>query len=489
MAGPPSHTERLTRLDFEHLWHPFTPMRQWRQSTPCIIERGEGFELIDTEGRRYIDGFSSLWCNVHGHRVPEIDNAVRAQLDRVAHATMLGHATEPAIEFAARLIGATDRAFGQRHGAPDAGRLNKVFYSDAGATAVEVALKMAIGRHHHRGQARRDTFVGVSGAYHGDTVGAMSIGFSPVFHDPFRAMTFRCAWAPAPDARLARGGSREWPAYDGARRRLARDTALDALDALLDQIGDRCAGVVVEPLMQGAAGMIDQPEGYLAGLAARARDRGALVIADAVATGFGRTGTMFACEEEGVRPDILCLAKGISGGYLPLAATVCTDEIAAAFEGEPRERRTLYHGHTYTGNPLACAAALASLDLFERDDILANVRRNAGSMRERLRESLRGHPHVGDVRQRGVMVGVELVAQRDPWTPFDAPERVGARVCEAARERGLLIRPLADVVVLMPAPAMDRGTLDRLLDLAVDAISRFAYPATEGRRAAAGSVH
>jgi adenosylmethionine-8-amino-7-oxononanoate aminotransferase len=468
----PAHDyARLRALDAAHVWHPFTPMRQWREAEPIIIDRAEGFELIDVRGGRFVDGHSSLWCNVHGHRVPEIDRAVRDQLERVAHSTLLGAANTPSIEFAARLVRACAQSLGD-----DPARLSKVFYSDSGATATEAAFKMAIGHHFHSGRPERNVFVGVSGAYHGDTVGAMSVGYSESMHAPFRRMLFDCQWAPAPD--VARqdhptGGAREWPSWDAARRTRVRDWALARLDETLERVGDRCAGVVVEPLMQGAAGMIEQPEGYLAGLAHRARDRSLLIIADEVAVGFGRTGTLLACEQEGVKPDILCLGKGISGGYLPLAATLCTDAVAPSFEGEPHERRTLYHGHTYTGNPLACAAALASLDLFERNGVLDNVLANSERIRTMLRDALRDHPHVGDVRNRGVMTGIELVASREPWTPFDPARRVGAAVCAAALDRGVLIRPLGDVVILNPAPAMDRGTLGRLLGALVETIIGF----------------
>ncbi len=470
-ADPARDYDRLRALDAAHVWHPFTPMRQWRAAEPLIIERAEGFELFDVRGRRFIDGHSSLWCNVHGHRVPEIDHAVREQLECIAHSTLLGAANTPSIEFAARLVRACARSLGD-----EPPRLSKVFYSDSGATATEAAFKMAMGHHFHSGRPQRTVFVGVSGAYHGDTVGAMSVGFSESMHAPFRPMLFDCRWSPAPD--VARrdspsGSEQEWPSWDAGRRTRVRNWALARLDETLDAVGDRCAGVAVEPLMQGAAGMVEQPEGYLTGLAQRARERGLLLIADEVAVGFGRTGTLLACEQEGVKPDILCLAKGISGGYLPLAATLCTDAVAASFEGEPHERRTLYHGHTYTGNPLACAAAMASLDLNERNAVLDNVLANSERIRTTLRDALRDHPRVGDVRNRGVMTGIELVASREPWTPFDPARRVGAAVCAAALEHGALIRPLGDVVILNPAPAMDRGTLGRLLDAVVRTIVAF----------------
>jgi len=452
--------QHLTALDHAHVWHPFTPMKQWRESPPLIIEAGEGDELIDIDGNRYIDGVSSLWCNVHGHRVPAIDQAVRDQLDRIAHTTMLGLANVPATELAARLCAI----------AP--GALNKVFYSDAGATATEVAFKMAMGYWYHTGQPRRDTFVAIEGAYHGDTTGAMSIGYSDVFHRPFKSMTFHTEFVPPPPEDAARG--------------------LASLEAKLTALGDRVAAVVIEPLVQGAAGMIVQPPGYLVGVAELCRKHGTLLIADEVATGFGRTGRMFACEHENVAPDIMCLGKGITGGYMPLAATLCTDEIAAAFEGDLHEMRTLYHGHTYTGNPLACAAALASLDLFESTNLLEAINRKAARLAERLAEldDRDRFPFVHEVRQCGLMIGIELAqaASREPQAAAggtalgdfgESPHmvksgsrRLGYEVCDAARAQGVIVRPLGDVVILMPPPAITDEHLERLADVVIETIGK-----------------
>ena len=455
--------QRLIRLDHAHVWHPFTPMRQWRQAAPIVIEAGEADELIDADGRRYIDGVSSLWCNVHGHRVPEIDRAVREQLDRIAHTTMLGLVNVPATELAARLCRL----------AP--GPLNKVFYSDAGATATEVAFKMAVGHAYHTGRPRRDTFIALEGAYHGDTTGAMSIGYSDVFHRPFKPMIFHTEFVPPPR-----------PPEDAA-------CGLASLESRLAQLGERIAAVVVEPLVQGAAGMVMQPPGYLRGVADLCRRHGVLLIADEVATGFGRTGRMFACEHEGVEPDILCLGKGLSGGYLPLAATLCTDPVAAAFEGELHEMKTLYHGHTFTGNPLACAAALASLDLFASRDVLGAVNRKAARLAERLAalDDRRRFPFVREVRQRGLMVGIELAQPAsgpEPAAPGggtalgdfgESPHllragarRLGYEVCDACRDAGVIVRPLGDVGVLMPPLAVTDAHLDRLAEVVIEAIGR-----------------
>lgn len=472
MSALSTDLERLIALDHAHVWHPFTAMRQWRERNPIIIERAEGFELIDAEGKRYIDGYSSLWCNVHGHRVAEIDEAIREQLERIAHATMLGAATVPAIELAAMLVELANRVTPS----VDSPRLNKVFYTDAGATATEVAFKMAAGHHFHRGDRERDTFLAVQGGYHGDTVGAMSVGFLRSMHEPFERMVFSTRHTPAPDARAeppSPGLEREWPNWDDERRRRACAAALQSLETSLQEHGRRVAALVVEPLMQGAGGMIEHPDGFLREASRLCREHGASLIADEVATGLARTGAMLACDHERVRPDILCLAKGLTGGYLPLAATLCTDSIAESFEGEPHENRTLYHGHTYTGNPLGAAAARASLALMERRDTVANAVRLGAIIRIRLRESLADHAHVGDVRQRGVMTGIELIESRAPWRSFDSARRVGAAVCDAARQSGVMIRPLGDVVILNPAPGMDETTLHRMLDVVIDAIRRF----------------
>ncbi len=478
--------KRLAALDHAHVWHPFTPMRQWRQHEPLIIQAAAGDELIDARGNRYIDGIASVWCNVHGHRVPAIDAAIRDQLDRVAHVTMLGQANVPATELAARLAQI----------AP--GELTQVFYSDSGATATEVAFKMAIGYWFHTGQPRRDTFIALSGAYHGDTTAAMSIGYSELFHRPFKPMVFHTEFVDPPRVAAARGSADgKWPLEDEAACAQACDAALRAMATRLDKLGDRCAGVVVEPRVQGAAGMVMQPPGYLAGVQRLCREHGTLLIADEVATGFGRTGTMFACEHEGVEPDLMALGKGITGGYLPLAATLATRRIAEAFEGELHEFRTLYHGHTYTGNPLAAAAALASLDLFAADDVLAGVRRRAQRLARRLdplRDGAR-YPCVADVRQCGLMVGIELAepgaAAGKSWLAGsqapgggsalgdfgetaapDPPRRLGYDVCRAALEHGVIVRPLGDVVVLMPPLSINDAHLDTLAAVVVEQIGR-----------------
>jgi adenosylmethionine-8-amino-7-oxononanoate aminotransferase len=443
-------TADLRRLDTARVWHPFTPMlEQAREETP-IIAGGEGFYLIDTDGRRYLDGISSLWCNIHGHRVPEIDRAIREQLDRIAHSTLLGLANVRSIHLAAELV----------RRAPQG--LNHVFFSDNGSTAVEAALKIAWQYYRQRGTGaeNRDLFVSFSGAYHGDTVGSVSVGGIDLFHATYGGLLFKTVKVPAPASyRLPAGFTGDsYRAYCEAE-----------LIRVMAESGGRVAGVVVEPLVQGAAGILVHPAGWLRKIRDLTRAHDILLIADEVATGFGRTGTLFACEQENVQPDLLCLSKGITGGYLPLAATLAGDAIYEAFLAEPAEGKTFFHGHTYTGNPLACAAALASLELFEKNNVLGNVRANTGLMAGRLAE-LDDHPHVGQVRQKGIMAGIELVADPSSQAPFAPELRVGHRVALAARRRGVIIRPLADVIVLMPAPAMPGTLVDELCTAAFASI-------------------
>ncbi|HEX8912179.1 MAG TPA: adenosylmethionine--8-amino-7-oxononanoate transaminase [Humisphaera sp.] len=448
-------TADLRRLDKQHLWHPFTPMKLWLESDPLVITAAEGMHLIDSDGRRYLDGVSSLWCNVHGHRVPEIDEAIRRQLDKVAHTTMLGLASEPASLLGERLAQLVPSS------------LTKVFYSDAGATATEVAFKMAAQYWYNVGRPEKTEFVGFAEAYHGDTVGAMSIGRVPAFHKPYFPMLFKTHFAPSPYVyRFDVEAPGPAEAADLVKRYCA-----GALEAILQQHGPTIAAVCIEPMVQGAGGIIVHPPGFLWEVARLCRQYGVLLIADEVAVGFGRTGRMFACEQEGVRPDLMCVGKGITGGYLPLSATFATEEIFEAFLGDPWEGKTFYHGHTYTGNPLASAAALASLELFEKNKLLAHVSTTAGKLWHLL-QPLRDLPHVGDVRQLGFMVGIELVEDKATKKPFDPKRRVGAAVCLACRKHGVIIRPLGDVVVLMPPLAMGEEDLRKIVEAVGTEVSR-----------------
>lgn len=443
-------TAQLREWDLTHVWHPFTPMLEYAREITPIIVGGEGFELIDSDGRRYLDGTSSLWCNVHGHRVPELDQALKDQIDRISHSTLLGLANGPSAELAHELV---------RLAPPG---LNHVFYSDDGATAVEAALKMAFQYHVHRGAdpRRKNLFVSLGEAYHGDTIGAVSLGGVEVFHRMFGSLLFETLKVPTPGAyRLPAGMTRE--------RYLQHCD--DVLVQTLEEHHERIAGFVIEPLVQGAAGMLVHPHGYLKRVRELTRQYGIPLIADEVFVGFGRTGTLFACEQEAVVPDLFCIAKGLTGGYLPLAATLATDEIYNAFLDEPSAGKTFYHGHTYTGNQLGCAVALASCRLFQTNHVLANVQKNARIMRA-WAEQLRDHPHVGDIRQCGVILALELVRDRNENVPFAASERIGHRITLAAMRHDVLIRPVGDVIVVMPAPAMPEDILRRLLDATQSAI-------------------
>jgi adenosylmethionine-8-amino-7-oxononanoate aminotransferase len=447
-ANDLDNARRYVERDNAFLWHPFTPMKQWLDvgdEPGRVIVSGEGFELIDHHGRRFIDGFGSLWCNLHGHRVPEIDEAIRRQLDRIAHSTLLGHASVPSIELAQRLVKLSPPG------------LDKVFYSDSGATAVEVALKMAYQFHRNRGQTQRRRFLALSQSYHGDTIGSVSLGGINTFHEIFRPLLFEATFVDSPNP------------YHHPAGRQAGDIVLRQVDDILtEKAGEYCA-VIVEPLVQGAAGILTHPAGFLKGLRELTRKHDVLLITDEVATGFCATGKLFACEHEGVSPDLMTLGKRLTGGYLPIAATLATREIFDAFCGEIADGRTFYHGHTFTGNALGCAAAVASIDLIESSSLIDKLPAKAERISSQLLE-VKKHPNVGDVRQCGLMIGIELVADRDAQKPFDPSERVGAKVCHAARRRGIIIRPLGDVVVLMPAPAMDADTLDRLLSATIETI-------------------
>lgn len=417
-------TEKLLALDRAHLWHPFTQMQAWPDDDPIVVERADGNYLVDTLGRRFFDGISSLWTNVHGHNVPALNAAVAEQLKRVAHSTLLGQASVTSIQLATRIAQLTP---------PD---LSKVFFSDSGSTAVEVALKMAYQYWRHRGEPQRRRFAALNNAYHGDTVGSVSLGGIELFHECFKDLLFPVVRLPSPHPYR----------WNGSR---PLEESLSQTADILAQHRHELAAVVVEPLVQGAAGIVVHPKGYLAGLAKLCRRFDILLICDEVATGFGKTGTLFAIEQESVVPDFLCLAKGLSGGYLPLAATVTTNRVYEAFLGAPHEAKTFFHGHTYTGNALACAAALANLELLTQPTMLPNVRANSATLAELL-EPLRNLSSVGDVRICGLMAGVELVADKATKTSHAASLRTGFQVCRKARDFGVLLRPLGDVVVLMP---------------------------------------
>jgi adenosylmethionine-8-amino-7-oxononanoate aminotransferase len=443
------NADELAAWDHAYLWHPFTQMADWLAEEPLIIAAAEGAYLIDTSGERYLDGVSSLWCNIHGHRRPELDAALRAQVDRVAHSTLLGLANVPSIVLAKRLVDITPA------------RLTRVFYSDAGATAVEIALKMAFQYWRLRGDTHRSQFVALTESYHGDTLGAMSVGHSETFHRFFEPLLFPCLKLNPPHVYRWQRGMSETQALHAA---------VAEAQALFASRGSDIAALIVEPLMQGAAGMWTQPPGYVRALRDMTQRHGVLLICDEVATGFGRTGKMFAVEHEQVEPDLMCLGKGISGGYLPLAATLASEDIFQAFLGRYEEFKTFFHGHTYTGNPLACAVAVASLDVFAHDRVLENVTARSRQLQEILQRDFLPLTHVGDIRQQGLMVGVELVRDRHTRRPYSPAEKVGMRVIMEARRRGVIVRPLGNVVVLMPPLSIGEAELDRLCAIVRDAM-------------------
>jgi adenosylmethionine-8-amino-7-oxononanoate aminotransferase len=464
-------TERLRQRDKAALWHPFTQMADWEKDAPLIIERGEGNYLFDTEGRKYFDGVSSLWVNLFGHGRREIDDAVRAQLDRMAHSTFLGLSHPPAIELAEKLLAV----------APPG--LSRVFYSDNGSTAMEIAIKMAFQywRQREGGAEERREFLTFSEAYHGDTIGSVSAGGIDLFHRIFRPLLFSTRRVPAPHCyRCPYGLSRPSCGLFCAER--MEEEVRGRKDAL--------AAAIVEPLVQGAAGMLLMPEGYLARLRAVTRECGVLLICDEVATGFGRTGTMFACTQEGVSPDIMAVAKGMTGGYLPLAATLATEDIYRAFLGRYEEFKTFFHGHSYTANPLGCAAAIATLSIFEREDVLMRVSRLGRTMERALAE-LSGHRNVGEIRRKGLMAGIEIVADRTTRERFPPEKKVGQRVVRKVRERGVILRPLGDVIVLMPplsSTEEEIRSLVRSASWAIDAVLGGGH-AWGGHSADAGGGH
>jgi adenosylmethionine-8-amino-7-oxononanoate aminotransferase len=457
-AAPPDaqpRHERLAALDRAHVWHPFTQMQTWLTplpgDEPVIIDHARGSWLFDTKGRKYLDAISSLWVNIHGHRKTEIDHAIRLQLEYVAHTTLLGLASPPSIELAAELCRRAPRFEGQPV-------LNKVFYSDSGSTAVEVALKIAFQHWKLRGKPKKTRFIALAEAYHGDTLGAVSIGGMDLFHQIFYPLLFDVLRVPTPYVY-------RWPT--GARHCL--EAAALAAEALIAGRHEEVAAFVVEPLVQGAAGMITHPPGYLRRIAKACREYGVLLVCDEVATGFGRTGTLFASEQERVVPDIMCLAKGLTGGYLPLAATVVTDEIYESFLGPFESRRTFFHGHSYTGNPLACAAALASLRIFDEEHTLEHGWQMAQRLEAGLKE-IGKLEHVGDVRQRGLMIGIELVKDKRSKEEYPYEDRVGHRVCIAGRKREIMLRPLGNVVILVPPLSINAAEVDLLVEATRDSI-------------------
>jgi adenosylmethionine-8-amino-7-oxononanoate aminotransferase len=435
--------------DRRYLWHPFTQMKDWQEEEPLIIVAGDGVWLEDIQGRRYLDGVSSLWVNLHGHRKAEIDQAIREQINRISHTTLLGLANLPSVELAEQLIKIT---------APLG--LAKVFYSDSGSEAVEVSLKLAFQYWQHKGVKTKTKFIYLENAYHGDTLGAVSVGGVELFHKVFQPLLFPTYKTASPYCYRCSLG------YSPSSCKLA---CLGDLEEILRQHEEEIAAVIIEPLLQAAGGIIVHPRGYLKGVRELTTRYNTLLITDEIATGFGRTGKMFACEHEGVSPDLMTVAKGLTAGYLPLAATLTSEEVFLAFLGDYAECKTFFHGHTYTGNPLACAAAIANLRIFAEEKTLEQLPPKIDLFSKRLQEFWE-LPGVGDIRQIGLVAGVELVRDKQTKEPYAWEEKMGIRVCSACRSRGLILRPLGNVIVLMPPLAITEAELNLMLDIVAEAI-------------------
>lgn len=440
----------LERLDKSLIWHPFTQMSDWLDEEPLVIASGEGSHLIDIYGRSYLDGVSSLWVNIHGHRCREIDQAIIKQLSHISHSTFLGLSNVPAIELARRLLSIAPH------------NLGRVFYSDNGSTAVEVALKMAF-QYWQQGPEpsfKKTSFISFVNGYHGDTVGSVSLGGIDLFHKIYKPLLFKTIKVPSAYCYRCYL-NKEYPSCHMA--------CLADVEEAMERNRERVAAVVMEPLIQAAAGMIVFPKDYTSRVRDLSKKYGFLFIADEVATGFGRTGAFFACHKEGIGPDFMAMAKGITGGYLPLAATLTTPEIFQAFLGEYEEKRTFFHGHTYTANPLACAAAISSLKLFEKDKTLDKLEAKIAWLNEGLKAfwQLR---HIGDIRQLGFMVGIELVKDRDSKEEYPYEKKMGIKVIQEARKRGLILRPLGNVIVLMPPLSISVEELGKILEITYESI-------------------
>jgi len=457
----------LKNADKKYIWHPFAQMKDWMKEEPLIIEEGKGAWIKDIDGKWYIDGVSSLWVNVHGHRKTAIDNAIKKQIDKISHSTLLGLSNVPATLLAEKIIKLAPKG------------LTKVFYSDSGSEGVEIALKMAFQYWQQRRDARRETgdarktkFMTLVNAYHGDTIGAVSVGGIDLFHKIYKPLLFRSIKAPTPYCYRCpfkfemRDATLRLRSGQGCEMRCLKE-----VERLMKKHHNEIAAMIVEPLVQAAAGMLVYPKGYLKGIRKLCTKYNILMIVDEVAVGFGRTGKMFACEHEGVRPDLMVIAKGLTGGYLPVAATLSTDRIFNAFLGRHDSKRTFYHGHTYTGNPLGCAAAIASIDIFKSEKTLKALQPKIKLLEAELRK-FRELKHVGDVRQCGFLAGIELVKDKRTKREYPVTEKIGIKVIMETRKRGLIIRPLSDVIVIMPPLSISKVDLSRMLDIIYQSVRK-----------------
>ncbi len=446
--GTPSEND-LTRWDCEHSWHPFSQMREYLQFPPIHIASGEGSWLTDTGGNRYLDATASIWTNVHGHNDPDLNAAITDQLGKVAHSTLLGLSHPVGTELSHKLAGISP------------GDLNRAFFSDTGANAVEIALKMSLQYWQLRGYRDKDRVIGLRDAYHGDTVATMAAGDSRLFHRRFRPWFFNTIKLPRPECE-------EW---DGKIRRADDGWSLHVLRKLLEKQAGKVTAVILEPSVMGAAGMLLHPPGFLKGVAELCREHSVHLILDEVFVAFGRTGPMLVCADEGVTPDFLCLAKGLSAGYLPLAATLVREPVYETFLGPFESFRAFFHGHTFTGNPLGAAVSLANIRKLEPMIATGEIRRKSDLFGRRIAEHFEAHPHVAAIRQRGMCAAIDLVEDRENGTPFPVPERFGIQVALGARKHGLLLRPIHDTLLLVPPLSISETEIDLLVGRTAEALN------------------
>ena len=443
-----THNDSWVKRDLAHVWHPCTQMKD-HESVPLVpLRAGKGVWLEDFAGKRYIDGISSWWTNLFGHSNDRINMAVAAQLERLEHVIFAGFTHEPAVTLAERLVRL----------APSG--LTRCFFADNGSAAVEVAVKMSFHYWRNVGQPRKTRFITLSNSYHGETLGALAVGNVELYKSIYQPLLMDVITVPSPDAFAREPGA---SAADHARRQFAH------MEAALEQHHAEVAAVIVEPLVQCAGSMRMYDPVYLELLRAACDRYGVHLIADEIAVGFGRTGTLFACEQAGIRPDYLCLSKGLTGGYLPLSAVLTTKSVYDAFYDDYLKLNAFLHSHSYTGNPLACAAANATLDIFRDEPVLERNRALAAHLRASVAH-LEDHPHVAEIRQRGMILAIELVQDRGSRTPWPFEERRGLRVYRHALERGALIRPIGNVVYFMPPYVIERDEIDLLARIATEGI-------------------
>jgi adenosylmethionine-8-amino-7-oxononanoate aminotransferase len=443
------HNAALRERDLAVLWHPTTQMKdhEWLPLLP--VRRGEGVWLEDMNGGRYIDAISSWWVNLFGHANPRISAAVARQAETLEHVILAGVTHEPAVRLAEKLVSITQPG------------LERVFYADSGSNAVEIALKMSFHYWRNLGETRRRRFVTLTNSYHGETIGTLSVGDAGLFKDTYAPLLTEPLFAPSPDCFGL--PPEEWDRHAAGK--------LDAMRAILAQHSAEVCAVIVEPLVQCAGGMRMYPPSYLEGLRALCDEYKVHLVADEIAVGFGRTGHMFACQAAGIAPDFMCISKGLTGGYLPMSAVMTSQRIYDAFYDEYTTLRGFLHSHSYTGNALACAAALATLEIFEEEPVLENNRKTARIMREAV-AGLEDHPHVGEIRQTGMILAMEMVRDRDSMQGYDWKERRNIQVYQYALEHGVLLRPIGNTVYFMPPYVINEHEIGIMAEVAAAGIDQ-----------------